>query len=231
MKNTFALITCMVLGLTLQAQIGITAGYTQASVPAWDQQVQQIYGADNQVFRDGTRIGINYWLPLKNIRIEFLPSIEFAAFGSSHPGGVAVEVGDREYRANLIGVFLNTRIYPFNMQGDCTCPTFSKGGDLLEKGLFIMLSPGVERFKTDYTIIQEDGNQRMENKEWRPSIGGSVGLDIGLSELITLTPILGVKYSTAIDGDHLMDNETLGDDQTNWLQLFGGIHVGLRFKR
>lgn len=231
MKYGILLLTLVFFASLMQAQIGATAGYVSSYVPVWEQELQEMYGNQFRLFAGGERIGLNYWLPLKSKRIEFLPSVEYTTFGTSPNGINSVERVER-FNASLIGAFINTRIYPFDFQGDCTCPTFSKGGDFFQKGLFVMVSPGVERFQTTYEVelTQEDVTEYSAT-EWKASLGGSVGLDIGISELVTLTPLVGVRYSANLNGDHLIQQEDIEASESGWWQLFGGIHIGLRFKK
>ncbi|MCB9291906.1 MAG: hypothetical protein H6559_02055 [Lewinellaceae bacterium] len=36
-----------------------------------------------------------------------------------------------------LSLFLNANIYFLDLEGDCDCPTFSKSGGFLQKGLFL----------------------------------------------------------------------------------------------
>ncbi|MEM9886603.1 MAG: hypothetical protein AAF849_11985 [Bacteroidota bacterium] len=211
------------------AQIGITAGYTSMEAEDWEFEFQQEFGLENQLFASGTRVGVNYWLRLKKVRIEFFPSIEYANYATQI--GDALSVNQTDYDADLLGGFLHTRIYPFDFANDCNCPTFSKQNEAFKKGFFLMLSPGVEALKT--TVTRRRGNEvtAFSNSELKASFGGGIGFDIGVSDFVTLTPIIHTRYTPNVDGDHLMTDKAIGDDFSDVFQFFGGINIGLRFNK
>lgn len=211
------------------AQIGITAGYTSLEAPEWEFQFQQEFGTENQLLANGNRVGINYWLRLKKIRLEFFPSIEYANYGSQI--GNSASTNEINYDARFIGGFFHTRVYLFDFINDCNCPTFSKQNETFKKGFFLQLSPGYEFFTTE--IRTRTGDTRSENSssDSRLSLGAAIGLDIGISDFLTLTPMVRASYLSDVDGDHLMSDEVIGDDFSNIYQFFAGINVGLRFER
>ncbi|MEM8523645.1 MAG: hypothetical protein AAGG68_03325 [Bacteroidota bacterium] len=213
------------------AQIGITAGYTSLEAPEWEFQFQQEFGTETQLLANGNRVGINYWLRLKKIRLEFFPSIEYANYRSQIGAFVTATQDQTIYSARFIGGFFHTRAYLFDLVNDCNCPTFSKQNETFKKGFFVQLSPGYEFFNTDVRIRTEDVTTESSAADSRLSLGASIGLDIGISDFLTLTPMVGASYLSDVDGDHLMSNRAVGDDFSNIYQFFAGINVGLRFEK
>lgn len=211
------------------AQIGVTAGYTSLEAPEWEFQFQQEFGTENQLLANGNRVGINYWLRLKKIRLEFFPSIEYANYASQV--GSSSSENQFNYDARFIGGFFHTRAYLFDLINDCNCPTFSKQNETFKKGFFIQLSPGYEFFTTEMRARTEDITTETSVADSRLSLGASIGLDIGVSDFLTLTPMISASYLSDVDGDHLMSDEVIGDDFSNIYQFFAGINVGLRFER
>jgi len=229
MKKTLLSFCFGFFALLSFAQIGVTAGYTSLEAPAWEFEFQQEFGSENQLLANGNRVGINYWLRLKKIRLEFFPSIEYANYGSQI--GNEATANQTNYSAKFIGGFFHARIYPFDLINDCNCPTFSKQNETFKKGFFIQLSPGYEFFTTEIRTRTEDNLVERNNSDSKLSLGASIGLDIGVSDFITLTPMVGASYLSDVDGDHLMSDKVLGDDFSNVYQFFAGINVGLRFER
>ncbi|MEM1326235.1 MAG: hypothetical protein AAGI23_09795 [Bacteroidota bacterium] len=210
------------------AQIGITATYASAEAENWEFAFQQEFGSERQLFVNGSRVGLNYWFRLKPIRIEFLPSIEYADYGTwssfSSPS-------DRlEYDLTSLGTFLNTRLYLFDFANDCNCPTFSKQNDWFKKGFFVNLAPGVERLRSSIVTKAGEESVTTAEEEWKLSGGVGVGIDFGISDFLTLTPIAGVSYSRDLNGDHLFDTTEPNASNTDLIQYYAGINIGLRFK-
>ncbi|MEM9847090.1 MAG: hypothetical protein AAF847_04320 [Bacteroidota bacterium] len=211
------------------AQIGITAGYTSMEAPDWEFEFQQEFGLNNQLFVSGSRIGINYWLRLKKVRVEFFPSLEYANYGTQIGNDASANQAD--FDADLIGIFLHTRIYPFDFINDCNCPTFSKQNEAFKKGFFLMLSPGVEAMQIG--VRRRVGNEitGQLKAEGKPTFGGGVGFDIGVSDFLTLTPLVNARYTPNVDGDHIINDNVMDDDFSDLFQFFAGINIGLRFTR
>ena len=133
-------------------------------------------------FKPGSEIGLNYWFRLPKQRVEFLPEL-YASFSG---------IGDDVVYLNEYGAGLSVNVYPFDFLGDCDCPTFGKQGPQLQKGFFLQLSGG-------YAFYRQ-GSQRFSTAGDRGSsatLGAGLGLDIGLSNLVTLTPQAGVRYGLA----------------------------------
>ena len=128
----------------------------------------------------GIGFGLDYWFRLKQKRIEFLPTIYYINYGGDH-------------KIQNYGFQFRATIYPFDLAGDCNCPTFSKENELLKKGFFLRLSPGIG-------IIKADADPNISHEELGeidnvvPEISFGAGLDIGISNLITITPELRYRY-------------------------------------
>lgn len=156
------------------------------------------------ISQDGIHASVEYNFRLKQKRIEFRPGLgyRFTLNGANQDGYFT-----------SIDLDLNTAIYPFDFAGDCHCPTFSKSGDLFKKGFFLEINPGagyqiLSRLRSD----PDDPARlpiRSKNIEWK--LGGSVGLDIGLSDRLTLTPLLSATYLTASEWDGLRSDGSVGE--------------------
>lgn len=96
----------------------------------------------------------------------------------------------------------NTAIYPFDFAGDCHCPTFSKDGELIKKGFFFELQPGLgyqvlKRLRTD---PDDPAKLPIRSKNIVFKLGGAAGLDMGFSEHFTVTPMLSMTMLTPKNG-------------------------------
>ncbi len=154
----------------LVAQFGVGLQYISAEVESGSQVVNA----------NGYGAGINYWHRLKNVRIEFLPEVSYSK-STSLPAETLPSLNMDRWALSL-----PVAIYPLDFTGDCRCPTFSKQNDLVKKGLFLQLVP----------TIQHERSEPPTGWHQNFGLGLGAGLDIGISELITLTPLL--QYSTTL---------------------------------
>lgn len=199
---------CIVFLLNIaSAQIGIRAGYDQNSYDGWSDAV----GMD--ILTTGNTVGIDYWFRLKKRRIEFMPELSYSSAKSS-----ALLVSRDDVTANSFNFFFNTHFYPMDFEEDCDCPTFSKDGTLISKGFFFHLAPGIGFYTVD------DGGG-MDESIIAYKFRGGVGLDIGLNDFLTLTPMVGYTFTPKLDWIGLSDLE--GQVSSTETKLNFGIRVGI----
>jgi hypothetical protein len=169
------------------------------------------------ISQDGVQASVEYNFRLKQKRIEFRPGLGYRfTWNGAQENGYFKSV-DFDF---------NTAVYPFDFAGDCHCPTFSKGGDLFKKGFFLELSPGVG-YQT-FTRVKSDPDDpsrlpiQSKNLIWK--LGGSAGLDIGLSDPFTLTPMLSLTLLSASDWEGLRNDGSKGNLK-DYMYLGAGIRL------
>lgn len=204
-------------------QIGIRTSYLNNDAPKWELTALSGSNIEEIQPETGFSIGLDYWFRLKNRRVEFFPEINYASFTDNWDVGL-------DLKFNMYSFYLNTQIYFLDFAGDCDCPTFSKDGTFLDKGLFLLLSPGfsLQNFETSPT---EGQTTKVETNAI--NFGAGLGLDIGITDVFTITPYGGVRYffSTPWETLNIELNQigTLKTAQDNLLQVFAGIRLGFRF--
>jgi hypothetical protein len=163
------------LGFGLRAQFGLTALYNHNELRQ-QRSSQHIDRTELLGNESATEVALHYWFRLPKQRIEFQPTL-YAAFG----------MGDLDYQE--YGLQFKTNLYLFDLVTDCDCPTFGKQGPRLDKGFFLQLAPGVAAH--DYSLY--DGT--VSDQTINANLAVALGLDFGLSNLLTLTPIAGLRYT------------------------------------
>ena len=121
----------------------------------------------------------------------------------------------------------NTNIYLFDLAEDCDCPVWSKEGNFIQKGFFIQLSPGVTRM----TNSLGSDLQNSDEKEIYPELGVGAGIDFGVSDFFTITPMVKFFFSPNAKWDNIGLPGGIGAinlEGTN-RQFFAGIRLGFRF--
>ncbi|MFN7116526.1 MAG: hypothetical protein ACK4TA_06970 [Saprospiraceae bacterium] len=226
MKYTLLLFAFLICNNLIHAQFGVTSGYRWNNAPNWKLESSAFSGGGD-ILGDGYSVGVDYWFRLKNYRVEFQPELNFSAFTNNISIG---EVLWRDIDVQTYSFFFNTNLYLFDFMGDCDCPTFSKQGDAGKKGFFVQISPGVSYFKQEFSTPNAD----FSDNSVAVSLGAGIGFDIGLTDLVTLTPLLGARYYPNVEWSTLADFGienafSVRDTETSLTQLFAGARLGFRF--
>lgn len=224
MKSSTVLFLLLFLTLHLQGQIGLNARYTLNDASAWT-----VPGIDDpssaELIEEGYSFGLDYRILFKDIRVELVPELNFSKSSRS------ISSLNTEVDTDLYGILLGARIYPFDLEGDCTCPTWHQDGSIFKKGFYLQVTPGIHFF--DGRIIRPDAE--LTENSITASIGAGIGLDLGLSDRVTITPHANLRYlSVNWEGlSNFFDNGNTAaiSDETDLWQLEAGIRLGIHFGR
>lgn len=222
------LIAALLLAGSLSAQLGLTTAYRFNEAPDWAYPNAL---AESAPLGNSWAVGIDYWIPLGKTRIDLLPEV---SFGQSVRTLQLSDLNRFEYRQNAYSLFLNTHFYVFDLQGDCDCPTFSKSGDFFQKGFFLQVSPGVSFFQYAIEELSEDPGLQADESQLAYSIGVGAGIDIGLSDVLTLTPMAGFRYYLPSEWEGLDEVVQKEPDlpfttESSIRQIWAGLRLGIRF--
>ncbi len=160
-----------------QAQFGVRAQLALATIQS-DVAEQSPPAFEHQ----GIQVGAWYWFRLKNIRIEFTPELSYGYFKHDQ----ATADISTTFEMKQFGLSVPINIYPFDFDSDCGCPTFAIDNDFIQKGLFFQLIPAY--FISTFELL--NGTTVDDNQNNYAGIGAGVGLDIGINDLITVTPLI-----------------------------------------
>lgn len=224
MKNLIALLIITSCCLqTINAQLGFRAKYNINDFKETSKALENFFGEET-ILDSGFGLGIDYWFRLEKRRVEFMPEVYYTMNKSTFNNDFITSV-----QLNRIGLNFNTHIYPLDFGEDCNCPTFSKDGPSISKGFFFHISPGVSYNLMNMTSTAGSVN---DNNDISIKVGGGVGIDIGINDLLTITPIYTYNYFIA--GDWTFTNFPNGEEpivivSSNSTQHQFGLRVGLRF--
>lgn len=239
MKKLFLFpVVLLLFSIGLHAQIGVSFGFVNYDTPGWNERIESnasFVGNSTSFDSNGFQYGIDYWFRLKQKRIEFMPEISFYQLNAFVESETHPDFGySADMTASFFQLHFNTQIYPFDFAGDCDCPTFSKDGDVFKKGLFIRLAPGLSygSYKEERAELTFAGSTTNTVKEIgvTPTLRAGVGLDIGVSDFITITPIIQYTHTLPTEGFSVLGTE-LNDDlvSSEVTQLYFGVRFGFRF--
>jgi hypothetical protein len=221
----------------VSAQFGFSAGYKPINANNWEKiiesnQTNSLGGSNAVPLAHGAQVGIDYWFRLKNYRVEFLPELSFSTFKRvwQNPDGTTLSVKE-QLNSSFLGLHFNTNFYIFDFKGDCNCPTFGKQGPDAKKGFFIQVAPGVDYVFNSFKKSEETKTVN----DIVPSIGIGIGVDFGLTNLLTLTPMVKMHHYFGVDWDGLntyfeAPSQPISDEfnKNNITQFFVGVRIGLR---
>lgn len=221
--NTIKVIICFFLFINVSsAQFGVSARYTQNSVKNWDNVYQTFSNDETKLFESGLEYGVNYWFRLKNYRVEFLPEISYASSKSNDlTANITSSHGLTSYNFNF-----NVQIYALDFEGDCNCPTWSKDGDLIKKGFYWLLSPGISRHTID-TQVTTDDLVIEDTSITSMRLGAGLGLDIGIADFLTISPF--ALYSINFGNNWENQATTYGGISVENKSSLNQLHIGMRF--
>ena len=207
---------------TSDGQIGISSGGTLNRAEGW--VITDLNNnLKNNLPGNSLFLSLTYEFSIQKYRIAIVPEVGGALFKN--------EIADLGTFTNKTYRFqLNTHIYFLDFRGDCDCPTFSKKGSPLKKGLFLNVAPGISYFANTVNPLTSPTTDYFI----KPNIGAGLGYDIGLTKNITLTTFTNAYFFSKLTWPGLINllavpstgNKT-ADGETNLTQIQAGI--GLRY--
>ena len=206
-------------------QFGISLSYDQQKAGDWEELIA-VSDSLGTLEHFGT-VSFYYWWRPKNLRIEFLPEVGYRRNFGSIPNTPVTSM------THSIDLNANTNIYVFDLAGDCDCPTFSKQGNILTKGFFVEVSPGLS-FRS-YNIESSRNGELQESIEKSTGILGKIGLgaglDIGVSDLVTLTPWIQHAWHFGANWENLSQwspTQQVALEKSDLSYMRFGLRVGFR---
>jgi hypothetical protein len=208
---------------SVDAQIGIRANYGRSNFAQFEEQALKFLPTKNTGFlNSSSSFGLDYWFRLKKRRVEFLPEIAYTSYGKTELNN------NMAYDAQSFDFYFNTQIYLLDLAEDCNCPTFSKQGNTIKKGFFFHIAPMVKYFsfggKSEFGPVNSDAVT--------VGIRGGFGLDLGINDLITITPMIAYERSSMANWKEMSKINEDGvprDVSSNYSKLSGEVRLGLRF--
>lgn len=159
----------------------------------------------------GYEIDLGYWFRLKNKRLEFIPEIGYTSLP-----------GNDEISASGFNVNLNVLIYPLDFHNDCnSCPTFSKEGGTIKKGFHWIIAPSWANLSLETPLIDLSSNDLSTFR-----LGLGAGLDIGVTNLLAVTPIIMINVGKQFD-----EFSIPGEDASRYRQVHLGLRATLRLDK
>ncbi len=227
--NVVLLMICIIncCQVSVHAQFGVRLKYNSNSYKNWENTLIQRFSIDEKLFSNGYEAGLDYWFRLKKRRIEFMPEVSYHNSSTTFNNPII----DR-FNINIYSFNFHSQIYALDMEGDCDCPTFSKQGSSLNKGLFFHLTPGMGYFNATGTPQAILSSVPLPNGVAQGLIfrlGAGIGLDIGVTDLFTITPVISYYFHSPMNWESLALKENQPVNSRNNLSIFQfSLRLGFR---
>lgn len=205
MTKTYLTTILLFFCLSAWAQFGVSGGYAMNA----GSDIKYYFKSQTiELPGNGLNFGLDYRIRFKKVRIESYPTLAYNRLNT----------GDNFY-SNLISFSIDNHFYLFDLDGDCDCPTWSRNGELFNKGFYLVLSPALV-----YAQLAQDipeGERLMPLNSTIYNIGVGAGLDIGLTEQLTITPEVMFRYFSDVEWpkeqEVVPERDVLSGNFNQWL--------------
>lgn len=213
LRLSLSLLFLIILLPSSDGQFGVRVKYQRSQFSDLEQKISANLNENGGVWNIGFEAGLDYWFRLNKQRIEFMPEVSIGRSVSTFSKATLIDA-----TANFYQFQLHTHIYPMDFRDNCNCPTFSRQGAGFEKGFFIHITPGLmyqqATFNFDDRAIKKAVEPKFDQTVFK--FGAGAGVDIGFSDLFTLTPIVSYYMATPLkyefigeDGEILISSSTI----------------------
>lgn len=206
---------------TSKAQVGIRTAFVQLQAPGYELSQQ----GQNFLFPPGSgpAFSIDYRLKLKNLRLEFRPELQWVIPRSGENAGWLTQ-------GNYLGIWGNMTIFPFDLKGDCDCPTFGRQGSPIYKSLFLEVAPGLHFLVNDVNVSIPGSNDiSFQDGELVPGGAIAVGAELKIQRNLAISPFARVVFFPDLSWPGLLEAaEAASLDPLEERTTLNGLQVGLR---
>jgi hypothetical protein len=209
------------LCLTCQAQVGIRAGFVQLEAPGFElaQRGQTFLSPPG----NGPAFSMDYRLKIRNLRLEFRPEVQWVIPRSGESAGWRTS-------GNYMGIWGNVTLFPFDLKGDCDCPTFGRQGRPIHKSLFLEAAPGLHYLYNEVSVTIPGSND-MVFKDSFVAPGGAIGIgaELKLQRNLSVSPFARMIVLPNLSWPGLLEAaEAESLDPLEAQAFLSGLNVGLR---
>jgi len=197
-------------------QFGINIRYLSNDFNEWSDLTREFSGGP--LWDNNLEFAVDYWFRPNEIRTEYY--IE-ANVGFANTDFTNSSLGSRHNDLKSFGLGIRSHVYIFDFKGDCDCPTFKKEGGLFKKGFFLQYGVGAGLWNKTAESGSNDNNVAVD-------LHLGAGIDIGISDLLTITPYASYHYLPNVNYTGLIESYDLTDIDGNNSTYVTRFRVGLR---
>lgn len=183
--------------LHLSAQYDLSLEFQRPSYSGWDQLIEQPGVSSQGIFNWKAGAGFAYRIFPNEFRLGYRPGIQ-AFYGQN---SLFHELSGVKYDHQIIQAYLNfpVQVFPFDLWGDCNCPTFGRQHDFFQKSFYLEFIPA---FSLKQLRFSSEIHKSVSN-DFSFHAGIGAGLNFAFNDLLTLSPMLSYHYGYPENWDGL----------------------------
>jgi len=207
---------CLISGISY-GQFGLNVRYSTNDFNDWSGITTAASGGP--IWESNLEFALDYWFKPSEYRAEYYLEGSYA--------NTKTTFGNRVYQLNSYGFGVKSNIYILDFKGDCDCPTFKKEGGLFKKGFFLQWNAhGAYWNKQAEFLGDSDTNIAFD-------LGAGAGIDIGISDLLTITPYATWQYYPWLTWEQFGLRHGIGgienlNAKTTVTMIKFGVRIGFR---
>ncbi len=205
------------------AQLGFKVAPTQGLASEWQVLVENyVTGRQADFLRYGITATLDYTFQLKAPEWQLSPAVHAMRSQFSYK--------KHEFSVTTVGLQGNFNFIPFKE---------SQLKEIPRAILYLQFSPGIDYVNMKYFQIDLEGGSTVEhlsNKKIAVNGGINLLMDIRLTDLLTVTPLAGIRYFPNLEWKGFSQIISEGDfqneyDRVDWRLFTYGIRIGLNLSK
>lgn len=204
--------------LQVNAQLGIVVHINKNEFVEWQTYYFDVFNSlretgTSSMFNVSTGLTAGYLLRMKNIRIDIYPNVGYSISNKEvFKGGFAPSANTQTaYRLEQIDFTLSSRIYPFDLKGNNQPTVITKKNRILKQGFYFSLNPSITMLNVNRSLEIINGSSVFEYNysSFHFKVAAGLGLDIAISESMTISPYITYAQIDGVSNDIVNDNYSL----------------------
>ena len=214
-KKIFFSVLFLILSHSLIGQIGVIARYSSNNFSDWSGVTRAVH--NGPIWENHLEFGLDYWFKPGEYRAEYLIELSYLSKTTSY--------GNWDYNLSGYTFGVKSNLYIFDFLGDCDCPTFKKEGGFFKKGFFLQWNAHAGYWQKDIGRAM----QTLADPNVAIDFGIGAGIDIGISELLTISPVITYQYFPWLTWEQFSLNHGIGGLENFNAKITAGMFkVGVR---
>jgi len=204
-------------------QLDLNLQYERPTYGDWDQVVNELYRDDVKFLENSFYFGVGYrYFPFP-FRLGFVP--ELGANYAAQEKENSFYQG--KYELLQINLSVPVQVFPFDLYGDCNCPTFGKQNDFLKKAVYFKFIPGISYQMMEVADVEINSTTNLIY-----SLGAGMGMNIALSNLFTIAPEISYHYifSANWEGFSALHGQPEAMDHSSANKFSAGLRFSFYFE-
>jgi len=181
----------VLINASVSAQIDVDLSFQRPSYHEWDRLLSETSNSEQHIFDWKAGIGVAYRIFPYQVRMGYRPGLHFFYGQKELEFSEAIPL--KNYSILQSYLSFPVQIYPFDLWGDCNCPTFGRQHDFFKKAFYLELIPAVSAKQLKFS------DQLVNEQRWNVAFhaGLGVGLNFAIKDHLTISPMLSYHLGFA----------------------------------